>query len=89
MKLLVRLSAYTRLEWSGVVDVPDTVKEEDWQDVVNAAYEEADGGDYEEDAHYWEKGDGWADEVPPDTPAQFSVTKDEDGTLVFAPVEKA
>lgn len=48
------LSALTRLWWRGNVLADDGV---DPDDLTDAVYDHVDGGDYEEDPHYWERGE--------------------------------
>lgn len=56
MKIRFRLSALTRLEFTKVVDVPEGTTIRELDQMVDDLYEETDGGDYDDDPHYWEKG---------------------------------
>ena len=52
---MVYLSVLTRLEYSEVVTVPVETTEEELDDLVEAAYDKVDGGEYYRDVEYWEK----------------------------------
>lgn len=56
MKVRLRLSALTRLEFTKVVDVPEGTTKEELDQMVDDLYEETEGEDYYDDPHYWEKG---------------------------------
>lgn len=63
----VRLGALTRVEWYGVISVPkDTKLAEVEETILEAVYDTVDGGDYQDDSDYWEKGLQWlnSEDVP-------------------------
>ena len=80
MKLIqVNLAALTRVEWSALVEVPDTFSEDDLHEVVRRFYHEIDGGEFQDDPEYWERGECWADEnltVRDDDKPSFRVSPD-------------
>jgi hypothetical protein len=53
--------ALTRLEWCGLVEVPEDMED---NDVINRIYEHVCGGEYYKDDSYWERGEGHL--VPPE-----------------------
>lgn len=65
MKVRLRLSALTRLEFIKEVEVPDGTSKEELDQMVEDLYEETDGGDYYDDPHYWEKGNCTWEEINP------------------------
>ena len=52
----VRLSAYTRVEYMEVVEVPANITQAELDDLVNARYRQVDGGEFTSDPEYWERG---------------------------------
>ncbi len=54
----VELSAFTRLTFTKVVEVPDDVADdpEALQGIADEMYDDTDGGEWVADEHYWEKG---------------------------------
>ena len=55
----VNLAALTRVEWSALVRVPRGV---DLQEVTDRFYDYLDGGEFNEDPEFWDRGNCWADE---------------------------
>ena len=56
----VHLAAMTRVVWDGLVEVPEHFTPAEIEDVVDKIYDLVDGGDFQEDLHYWEKGSCYA-----------------------------
>lgn len=52
----VRLSAFTRVEYMEVVEVPANITQAELDDLVNARYRQVDGGEFTSDPEYWERG---------------------------------
>lgn len=50
------LAALTRCEYSEIIEVSESITDEELEELVSQRYEEVDGGDYEDDTMYWEKG---------------------------------
>ena len=63
------LSALTRVQWRGNVLADDGV---DPDDLTEAVYDHVDGGDYEEDPHFWEQGES-CETVPADPPVTGTI----------------
>ena len=55
MKILIEVSAYTKVYHSEVIEVPDNSTKEALDDLVRQKYEDCDN--WETDNEYWEKGD--------------------------------
>lgn len=65
----IRLAALVRVEHTEVIEVPVNITEEELQQLVNERYDKVDGGQYVDDADYWERGhcyatDAQAGDVP-------------------------
>ena len=56
MKVEVELSAFTRVYFYSVIEVPDNTSKDELKSLVNDLYDEVDGGDYTDDQNFWEKG---------------------------------
>jgi hypothetical protein len=56
----IRLAALVRVEHTEVVEVPANITEEELQQLVNDRYNKVDGGEYVDDADYWERGHCYA-----------------------------
>ena len=58
VRVVVRLSALTRVEYSAEVEVPREVAEDRGkrEDFVREMYERVDGCEFEQDVEYWESG---------------------------------
>lgn len=61
-KVRVKLAAITRVEYSCVLEVPENYPEFAG-DLVNHFYGEVEGGEYDEDPDYWERGHCFVEEV--------------------------
>lgn len=63
-KKMVRvvMGALTRVEWSGLVEVPDDGTTLDEGDLLDKVYSAVDGGDYYDDEHFWDKGEQHVEE---------------------------
>lgn len=72
MRIRVNLSAMLRVDWSGVVEVPDDMPETEIQELVQSVSDEIDGSDYNEDTDYWEEGPSYGERINDDEPAIFS-----------------
>lgn len=92
--VVVTLAALTRLQWAGGVLVPaDFDVAEYEEDVVDAAYDKVDGGDYQDDPHFWDKGDCYVEGVlnAGDVTHQevaYTAAVDEDGAVKLEPYEE-
>ncbi len=83
-RIRVTLAAYTRVEWAGVVEVPDDFDEDLLTELAQAVYDKVDGGEYEDDPLYWEEADSFAtDVVSTDdcSPAAYRARVAEDGSV--------
>ncbi|MEE8058381.1 MAG: hypothetical protein V3T17_11185, partial [Pseudomonadales bacterium] len=56
-RVLINLSALTKMEYSEEIIVPVEFDEGTLNDLTNQAYRDLDASDFSEDAEYWEKGD--------------------------------
>lgn len=63
MKLKVNLGALTRKEHTCVIEVPDTVSEDDWTQIARVMYEHTEAEDFEDDLEFWERGECWCVKV--------------------------
>lgn len=86
-KIVVSLVAYTRVEWSGVVEVPDDATRKEIDDIAQQVELHVDGGDYMDDNEYWEQGETRWEKFEDDGPASIVVTFDEDGGIELEEVE--
>jgi hypothetical protein len=78
-KVLVVQGALLRVEWSGVVEVPEDADE---SDVVQAIYDEVDGDAYYPDNDFWERGEGSIHRPPVvSAPPVYRIGKDRYGSL--------
>jgi len=59
----INLSAMTRVTWSGDVEVPNNMSENDLDDMVRYFYDEIDGSEFTEDNEYWERGDCYHEQL--------------------------
>lgn len=66
----VRLSALTRVEYMEVVEVPADISDDELNDLVNTRYSNVDGGEFQPDPEYWERGSCYAvdSDMPGATP---------------------
>lgn len=66
----VRLSALTRVEYMEVVEVPADITDDELDDLVCARYDAVDGGEFQLDPEYWERGTCYAtdSDMPGATP---------------------
>lgn len=55
-KIRINLSAYTRVEYSEVIEVPVDTTDEELDEKVRQMYSDTDGGEFCSDNDYWEKG---------------------------------
>lgn len=55
-KVRINLSAYTRVEYSEVIEVSADATEEDLQELASRRYREVDASEFSDDSEYWEKG---------------------------------
>lgn len=55
-KVRITLSALTRVEYSEVVEVPVSYNEDQMNDLANQLYSTLDGGEFNADPDYWERG---------------------------------
>jgi len=62
----ISLSAFTRVSYEVVVEVDEAVANspQKLQDLANRTWDETDGGDFVDDADYWEKGTVEAELLP-------------------------
>ena len=61
-RIRINLAALTRVEYSEEIDVPVEFEEEQMDEFVNLAYQEVDGGLFQDDTQYWEKGNCFHEE---------------------------
>lgn len=52
----VTLAAITRVEYSETIEVPVNFSEDDIQRLVDQRWDDVDGGEFEDDADFWERG---------------------------------
>lgn len=52
----ITLSALTRVEYSEVLEIPAGLSDMEIDDLIDQRYDEVDGGLYQEDPQYWERG---------------------------------
>lgn len=63
----VNLSALTRVEWSALVRVPADMPRLKIDELHERFYEEIDGGEFEPDPEFWEKGESCYVDPNPET----------------------
>lgn len=51
----IKLAALTRVEYTEVVEVPADMTDEELEALVDDRYKSVDGGEYVDDAEYWER----------------------------------
>jgi hypothetical protein len=73
----VTLSAFTRLEYSEVIEVPADFSDDDMQVLATRRYDEIDGGDFRPDPDYWEKGSVTCDNEDSTLEPDFKLVDDE------------
>ncbi|MPQ69442.1 hypothetical protein [Pseudomonas sp. MWU12-2323] len=52
----INLSAFKRVEYSEVIQVPINTTDDELQELANRRYTEVDGGEFSEDPDYWDAG---------------------------------
>ena len=55
MKVTIHLAALVRLEYAETIEVPDDASDADLDALVEMKYDSVDGGEYRDDAEYWEQ----------------------------------
>jgi hypothetical protein len=81
-KVRITLAALTRVEYTEVLEVPADMTDAELDALVDKRYDNVDGGDYEDDPEFWERGTstGW-EAVSSITEPTFVVTRDASGDL--------
>lgn len=54
-KIAIKLAALTRVEYFEVIEVPESMTEEQLNELVDRRYDVVDGGSFVDDPDYWEK----------------------------------
>lgn len=52
----INLSAFTLVQYTEVIQVPEDISDDDLKTLADRRYEEVDGGEYVDATDYWEKG---------------------------------
>lgn len=55
-KVRINLSAFMRVEYSEVIEVPANITNEELKTLAEMRYDDVDGGNYAQDSEYWVKG---------------------------------
>ena len=76
MKKIVRLCAYTRVDFSAVIDIPDDTSELDECNIAELFYNTIEGGEYCDDNEYWEKGPISIESVAGSEKPEYRVERD-------------
>lgn len=91
MVVRTELSALTRQQWAGLVIVDKTVTENDLDDLTDLVYGHVDGGDYQDDTEFWEKGEACqstfvtdVNEIISEKPTLVAYKDDEDSLVLAA-----
>lgn len=61
--IVVTLAALTRVEYTETLTVPSTFDEDDLLALVDQRWDDVDGGEFQDDPHYWERGNCHAEEA--------------------------
>jgi len=56
-KITLNLAAYTRIEFSKEIEVPDDTTDEELEMMLHEFQDSTDGGEYVDDPDYWEQGE--------------------------------
>jgi len=80
-KVRISLSALTRVEYSEILEVPAGMTDGQLDDLVRQRYEEVDGGEFDPDNEFWERGECHFDAEDDDAQAEGTVAL-VDGRLV-------
>lgn len=68
----ITVSALTRVEYSTTVEVPADAPTDELEDLAEKIYQETDGGEFQEDPDYWERGSRQIEDVDEhDQPDEF------------------
>ena len=78
MKIRVNLSALTRVEWSGVVEVPDDTTEAEIEELTARVCDVVSGTEYTDDVDFWDESPGYSEPTDDDESPVFSLV---DGKL--------
>lgn len=70
----VELGALTRVEFSTIVRVPLRATPAQLETLVETMYEEIDGGEFQDDPHFWDKGECRYEAVSDDNEPEFEAT---------------
>lgn len=57
----ITLTAFTRMEYAEVMEVPADITQAELDNIINERYDRVDGGDYSEDPDYWRRGQCFAE----------------------------
>ena len=84
-KVRITLAALTRVEYTEVLEVPVDMTDDDLSDLVDKRYDEVDGGMYQSDPEYWERGSSCGyEDADISEEATVKVEIDEDGDLLLS-----
>jgi hypothetical protein len=72
----VTYGVLTRVEHYAELEVPVDADDQQIRDIANAHYDQLDGGEFYEDADYWERGETNWEEVTPVVPVGPSALAD-------------
>lgn len=79
-KVRIVLGGLTRAEYSEILEVPVGITEADLDRLVSQRYQEVDGGQFQDDPHYWERGECYWEKDPDSDHAQIP-----NGVVTFGP----
>lgn len=78
----IRLSAFTRVEYTEALEVPANMSADELNELVNQRYRDVDGSEYRDDPDYWEQASSYATPATGHVEVTGKVVRTPDGFLV-------